>query len=90
MSVVLKEAARVDRKGRLSLGSDLEGKLFRVVLDDNGNIVLTPIATIPERELWLHRNPEALAAVQQGLREAAAGLVTDLGSFSRYVDAEDE
>ena len=45
---------------------------------------------IPERELWLYRNPEALAAVDRGLADVAAGRVTELKDYSQYADLEIE
>jgi hypothetical protein len=38
----------------------------------------------PGSELWLYRNPEALACVKQGLRESAEGKSIDRGSFAGF------
>jgi len=43
---------------------------------------------IPEDEAWLYQNPEALAAVLRGLRDAAEGKTVSLGSFASYADEE--
>ena len=44
--------------------------------------------SIPESERWLFENPEALAAVKQGLKESAEGKGEYLGSFAQYADLE--
>jgi hypothetical protein len=33
---------------------------------------------IPDSELWLYENPEALASFEQGLKEAAEGKFTEI------------
>ena len=48
------------------------------------------IISIPESERWLFENPEALAAVKQGLKESAEGKGEYLGSFAQYADLEIE
>jgi hypothetical protein len=43
------------------------------------NIKKTPISSekiIPDSELWLYQNVEALASFNQGLKEAAEGKLT--------------
>jgi hypothetical protein len=40
--------------------------------------------TIPESEQWLHKNPQSLASVKQGLKESAEGKGIYLGSFAKY------
>ena len=42
--------------------------------------------SIPESERWLFENPEALAAVKQGLKESAERKGEYVGSFSQYAD----
>jgi hypothetical protein len=74
-----------DAKGRVSLGKLAEGvELFEVEKDGEGRIILTPQATIPQREAWLYRNPEALAGVKRGLEDAAAGRVSKGRDFSEF------
>jgi hypothetical protein len=56
----------------------------------DGTIVLTPVAVIPKRELWLWQNPEALASVRRGLEQSARGEGISLGSFAQYLDNQDD
>ena len=36
----------------------------------------SPQQIIPDSELWLYENPEALASFEQGLKEAAEGKLS--------------
>ncbi len=83
-------AVRVDESGRVDLGSDYSGQSFRVLRSESGELLLTPVIAIPEREMWLYRNPEALATLRQGLEEAHAGLTVGNVDFSQYADLEIE
>ena len=77
-----------DAKNRISIGSllaqsnfatdNIEG--FKAFIDPNGMIVLLPVITVPVHEAWLYQNPEALASVDRGIKDALAGRV---GSLSR-------
>lgn len=78
---------RPDSKGRIALGKLADGiSSFRVHRESDGRLVLEPFVEIPERERWLYKNPVALAAVEEGLRDVAAGRVVSLGSFAQYAD----
>jgi hypothetical protein len=79
-----------DSRGRLSIGAIAKGKSYRVQINDAGKILLDPVVAIPERELWLYRNPEAIASIQRGLQQIAAGEVHELGSFAQDENAEIE
>lgn len=63
-----------DNKGRLNLGKQYAAKYFLMHIDVDGNIVLEKAAIVPERELWLHKNPKAMRSVRKGLEEARKGL----------------
>lgn len=67
----LKDSIRADTKGRVVLGRDYSGKNYRVSKSANGEILLTPVVSIPEQDMWLYKNPQALAAFQQGWRRLA-------------------
>ena len=88
----IKESIKADEKGRVLLGRDFSGKHFRISVSANGEILLTPVVVIPERDIWLYKNPQALAKFHQGLAEAAAGKVTASEDFSEYANdhIEDE
>lgn len=78
---------RPDAKGRITLGKLAEGvSSFRATIGENGTIVLEPFAEIPTRELWLYKNPKALAMVEEGLRQSARGETVYRGSFAKYAN----
>jgi hypothetical protein len=78
---------RPDSKGRIALGKLAKGvSSYRLHQEPDGKLVLEPYVEIPERERWLYKNPTALAAVEAGLRDLAAGRIVSLGSFAQYAD----
>ncbi len=85
---VVKDVVRPDSRGRLTLGQVAKAKSYRVMVNDAGQILLDPVVSIPERELWLWQNPDALASVQRGIQQSAAGETHDLGSFTQYTNLE--
>jgi hypothetical protein len=81
---------RPDSKGRISLGAFAKGiSSFKIHQEKNGRLVLEPFVEIPERERWLYKNPQALEAVMQGLKDSAEGRIYDLGDFTQYANDED-
>jgi len=42
-------------------------KRYQILVNESGQILLDPVVSIPERELWLWQNQEASTAVQQGI-----------------------
>jgi len=87
---VVKALVQPDGRGRISLGMTATGKSYRVLINDEGQILLDPVVPVPERELWLWNNPDAIASVRQGMQQVAQGEVHDLDSFAQYVDLEVE
>jgi len=85
---VVKDAVRPDSRGRLTLGQVIKAKSYRVMLNEAGQILLDPVVTIPERELWLWQNPDALASVERGIEQTSTEETHDLGSFAQYADLE--
>ncbi|MFM5890508.1 MAG: hypothetical protein ACKPFD_15060 [Dolichospermum sp.] len=86
-----KESATSDKRGRLTLVVEAKSKEYRVMKNPFGQILLDPVdpvVNISERELWLWKNPEAMASLQKGIQEAAAGELNDLGSFAEYADLD--
>jgi hypothetical protein len=87
---IIKESVSSDSRGRLSLGTVVKDKRYRVMVNDAGQILLDPVVAIPERELWLWQNPEAIASVQRGIDQAVDGELQDMGSFTQYAELEVE
>lgn len=87
---VVKDLVQPDGRGRISLGMTASGKSYRVLINEAGQILLDPVVPVPERELWFWNNPDAIAAVRQGMQQAAQGEMHDLGSFAQYADLEVE
>jgi hypothetical protein len=79
----------LDSRQRLPLAKVVQGSQhrFRVDVQPGGELLLTPIVSISERELAMLKNPEAMASLKEGLDEAAAGKVVRHGAgyFSKRV-----
>jgi hypothetical protein len=90
----------VDERNRISLTKALDSRrsLFKnredlrfvIQVNDAGQILLSPVISVPLHEAWLARNPSAMAKVRRGLAQADAGELTDRGSFEEYADDEIE
>ena len=79
----------VDARGRLTLGPNYANRLVIVREQEDGSLEIIPAEAVPAREAWLYRNPEALKAVRQGLREARAGEVADAPDLEADADEDD-
>jgi hypothetical protein len=81
----------VGRSGQISLGKRFAGKTLRLERREDGTVVLTPVAMVPESQLWTLTEPDR-ARIQRGLSWAAeteagetdlAGLAGRRGKVSR-------
>lgn len=81
----------VDERGRVSLGraGAKPGMRYRVETAPDGSIRLTPVVSVPLRELQTLQNPELVLSIQQGLKEAEEGRTVDRGDFSQYLEEGD-
>jgi hypothetical protein len=82
----------VDPRGRLSLGKAgaTPGRRYRVESNVDGVLVLTPVVSIPEREMQLWIEPGLRQRISDGLEQAALGKTHDRGDFSQYLEDTDE
>jgi len=81
-----------DERARLSFGKAgvRRDDRFAVAVSDNGEILLTPLVSIPKRELFVWENELVREQLSAGLRESAKGEVEDLGDFSKYADDNED
>lgn len=79
----------VDSRGRLVLGPEYAGRTMIVDIRE-GQILLTPAVVIPEQEVWLYRNKEALASVQRGLKQAREGKLSANPDFDVFLQRVEE
>ena len=78
---------RPDAKGRITLGKLARGiSSFHATTDAKGRIILEPYTEIPASEKWLFDNRPVLAAVKEGLSQAAQGRVKSRGSFAEFAN----
>jgi hypothetical protein len=77
---LVEAAASVDSAGCVRLGNRAAAGEYRILINAAGQILLDPIAHLPEEEQWLWRNPAALTSVKLGIEQAKAGQVKDLGN----------
>ena len=85
----------LDSKKRITLGNKILVKKplskmkidsFNIFINEEGNILLVPLANIPSRELWVHQNPTVMKELQKGLKEAEEGKVTKAKDLDEFFD----
>jgi hypothetical protein len=90
MSATRSEIKTVGKSGQISLGKTYAGKTLRLKLQVDGSILLTPVAVIPESQLWTLQEPHR-SAIERGMAWAAENppAETDLdGLLARQADAK--
>jgi hypothetical protein len=56
----------------------------------DGVLLLTPVVSIPERELIVWENPALAERIRTGITETQTGRTVDLGDFIGYATDTDE
>jgi hypothetical protein len=88
---MLPKMLRPDSKGRITLGHLADGVSgFSMQVTEDHKIILEPYTEIPAKEKWLFNNKKALKGVKRGLKDAAEGRVSSLGSFSKYLEDDSD
>ncbi|SHJ80543.1 hypothetical protein SAMN02745244_03301 [Tessaracoccus bendigoensis DSM 12906] len=84
--------ALADERGRLPMAKTGVRKddRYAVAVNDDGQILLTPLVSIPRRELIVWENQMLRESLARGLAEAATGQTENLGSFAQYADDDVE
>lgn len=84
--------SEADGRGRVALGraGARPGRRYQVRADDDGVIVLTPVVSIPEREMLAWEDPKLAEQVRGAIADAEAGRSVDLGDFTQHADTVDE
>jgi len=79
-----------DERSRIAFGKAgvRRDDRYAVAVNDDGDILLTPLVTIPKRELLVWENELVRASLGRGLAQSAAGETVDLGDFSQFADDE--
>ncbi|MSP98810.1 MAG: hypothetical protein EXR29_16645 [Betaproteobacteria bacterium] len=66
-----------DSKGRVTLGGHFANRAVIVEHRSEDEVIVRLARVIPEREVWLYKNPAALTSVRRGLDQARKGSVTN-------------
>ena len=61
----------VGKSGQISLGKRHAGKIFRLETREDGTVLLTAVAMVPEIQLWTLQEPHR-SRIERGLKWAAA------------------
>jgi len=71
----------LDSRQRLPLAKVIQGSQtrFRVDVQPGGELLLTPVVSISERELAMLKNPERMADLNEGTDQALHGKVVRFG-----------
>jgi hypothetical protein len=64
------ETKTADSRGRINLGKEFANRTFIFEKVGETEMKLELAAVIPEKEVWLYKNPEAKALLDIGLEQA--------------------
>lgn len=53
-----------------------------------GHKELKKLVSIPSREAWVYRNPQAIGKIRKGLKEAAQGKTDRVGDLDSFLGRE--
>jgi len=70
------EVKTVGKSGQISLGKSYAGKILRLERFENGRIVLTAVALVPESQLWMLNEPDR-SRIERGLTWASKNKPRD-------------
>ena len=76
MSATSNHLKTVGKSGQISLGKSYAGKTLRMRRQPDGSILLTPVAVIPESQLWTLEEPHR-SAIERGMAWAAENPPAD-------------
>ncbi|MGW7539451.1 hypothetical protein [Amycolatopsis sp. NPDC054798] len=81
-----------DGRGRVAVGKAgaHADERYAVSANAEGAILLTPLASIPKRELLVWENDELRASLFRGLAEAAEGKASELDWVTADVDLDED
>lgn len=81
-----------DERARIAFGKAGVRKddRYAIAVSDDGEILLTPLVSIPRRELLVWERQDLRETLARGLAQSAAGETVDLGSFEEYADDDDD
>lgn len=79
-----------DERSRIAFGKAgvRRDDRYAVAVNADGEILLTPLVTIPKRELLVWEDEKIRAALARGLEQSASGDVIDLGDFNQFANDE--
>ena len=79
-----------DSKGRVTLGGRFANRAVIVEHRSDDEVIVRLARVIPEREVWLYKNPKALASVRRGLDQARKRKVAkrppDLKAAAKFAE----
>jgi hypothetical protein len=78
-----------DARGRVTLGAAVRDGDYRVLVNEQGQVLLDPVVPIPTSEAWLWESPALRASMERALAQAENGEFEDLGSFKQFAAEED-
>jgi hypothetical protein len=81
-----------DDRARIAFGKAgiKSNERYAVSVNDEGQVLLTPVVSIPKRELLVWENASLRASLFRGLAEAAEGKARPLPWVTTHLENEEE
>ncbi len=84
----------IDSKNRITIGEKIrklisiqaEADKFQIFFNEEGDILLRPMVSIPIREAWIYQNPQVLKSIRQGLTEAKGEKTEKVENLEEFLE----